>query len=171
MECEGEIISGVVRQYNPSSGSVSICCFDSMVVAIAPVHNAGWITQRAKWHTQLHKIWNFRFVKALQNVANFYNWNHCFNFWLYKTVTVTAVGVSLSVYLSVTRHVLCLNGYIAVQLFHYLKHNQLFILHSILMFWYVILQLYYIYYIYLHCVQKKTHTHIFFHISMNDEWI
>ena len=23
----------------------------------------------------------------------------------------------------------------------------------------------------IHCVQKKTPTHIFFHISMNDEWI
>jgi len=24
---------------------------------------------------------------------------------------------------------------------------------------------------FIHCVQKKTPTHIFFHISMNDEWI
>ena len=40
MKCERMITSVVDRHYDPSSRSVNICCFDSLVVGIAPVHNA-----------------------------------------------------------------------------------------------------------------------------------
>ena len=64
MKCKSHIASVVVQTYKLSSRSVNIRCFDSMVVGITPVHNAGCIIQRGTYYTKIEILGLLKLYKT-----------------------------------------------------------------------------------------------------------